>query len=332
MYRTVMVPLDGSPFGECALPLAMSIARRAGARLQLVQVMPLLDSIYTDAPLFIDSTFEKELLEHERASHLGYLQRTAKKLKAAALVSVETIRLEGDIPGMLREQALLANAELVVMTTHARGPVGRFWLGSVADELVRKLPMPVLLVRPGEQHCTPFEPEPELRNILIPLDGQPLAEQMLEPALTLGRLMDASYTLVRVIKPVLPALYPADGAGMAQIAQSLIERTRELQDQLREEAEDYLEKIAAGLRDRGFRVVTRVAIEEKPAPAILNQAQLADLVALCTHGRHGLSRLFAGSVADKVIRGGHLPVLVYRPVEAIRSAEKVDTARTVACH
>lgn len=312
MYRTVMVPLDGSPFGECALPLALNLARRSGAKLQLVQVMPPLGAIYTDAPLFIDSTFEENLREHERASHLAYLERTVKKLKTAAPVAVETVLLEGDIPGLLRQQAGKANADLVVMTTHARGPVGRFWLGSVADELVRKLPMPLLLVRPGER-CTSFEAEPELRNILIPLDGQPLAEQIIEPALALGQLTGARFILLRVIRPVLPVTYPVDGASLAQVAQSLIERTQALQDQLREEAMDYLEKIALGLRGRGFQVQTCVEAEEKPALAILNQAQAADLVALSTHARHGLSRLFVGSVADKIIRGGHLPVLVSRP-------------------
>jgi nucleotide-binding universal stress UspA family protein len=144
-----------------------------------------------------------------------------------------------------------------------------------------------------------------------------LAEQIVEPALALGLLMDANYTLLQVIKPVLPVTYPVEGAGLGQIApvaQALIERTETLHNQLRQQARDYLETIAGGLRQRGFRVLTRVEVEEKPALAILNQAQTADLVALSTHGRHGLSRLFVGSVADKVIRGGHLPVLVYRPV------------------
>jgi nucleotide-binding universal stress UspA family protein len=312
-----MVPLDGSPFGECALPLALSLARRANATLQLVQVMPPLGSIYTETPMFVDSSFEEELREHERASHLAYLERTLKKLHKLAPVPVQTVLLEGDIPNLLRQQALRGGASLVVMTTHARGPMGRFWLGSVADELVRKLPMPVVLVRPGER-CTAFDTEPEPRNILIPLDGTPLAEQVIEPAVELGCLMDANYTLLRVIKPVLPVTYPLEGAGLADVAQSLIERTERFQNQLRQEAQDYLDRVAAGLRQRGCRVVTCVDVEEKPALAILNHAQSSDLVAMSTHGRHGLSRLFLGSVADKVIRGAHLPVLVYRPVEAVK--------------
>jgi len=314
MYRTILVPVDGSPFREAALPLALSMARRAGAMLHLVHVMPPVGTIYSEAPLYIDSSLERELFEHERARHQAYLEQLTKKLGAKAPVVVKTALLAGDIPAMLRNYATEVKANLVVMTTHARGPLGRFWLGSVADDLVRKLSIPVLLVRP-EEAVTAFEPEPAPRRILIPLDGEPLAEQILERAVDLGQLMEADYTLLRVIKPVLPITYTAEGASMAQMARSLIEETGRIQEQIRKEAQEYLEKVAAGLRNRGLKVNTVVEVEDKPALAVLNLASLADLVALCTHGRHGLPRLFLGSVADKVIRGGHLPVLVLRPVE-----------------
>jgi nucleotide-binding universal stress UspA family protein len=317
MYRNILVPVDGSSFGEAALPLALNIARRAGAILHLVHVMPPMGTIYSEAPLYLDTSLEQELFDHQRASHHDYLTRLAHKLGGEAPVVIQTSLLSGDIPALIRSQAAAVEADLVVMTTHARGPLGRFWLGGVADDLVRKLPMPVLLVRPGED-ATRFEPEPVLRHILIPLDGQPFAEQMIEPALELGKLMDADYTLVRVIKPVFPPSYPLEGASMREVAQSLIEQTQAIQAQLIREAHDYLDKIAADLRNRGFRVLARVEVEDKPALAILQEAQSADLVALCTHGRAGLSRLFLGSVADKVIRGGHLPVMVLRPVDVVK--------------
>ena len=57
-------------------------------------------------------------------------------------------------------------------------------------------------------------------------------------------------------------------------------------------------------------------VEEKPADAILHEAEdeHAGLIALETHGRGGLSRLFRGSVTDKVVLGAHVPILVHRPV------------------
>jgi len=317
MYRTILVPLDGSPFGEAALPLAFNLARRAEAILELVHVIPPLATVFSEASLYLESSLEQEIFDFQKARHQEYLTQVTRKLSALGSVVVRTTLLSGDIPSLIRAHADQVHADLVVMTTHGRGPMGRFWLGSVADELVRKLPMPVLLIQPGEA-AAQFEPEPLLRHILIPLDGQPLGEEMIEPALALGRLMDADYTLLRVIRPVLPVTYPTESASLIVVNKSLQEQAQARQEGLRQEAQGYLEKIAGGLRERGFRVVTRVDVQDRPALAILNHAAEIDLVALGTHGRAGLSRLFLGSVADKVIRGSHLPVMVLRPVKTVK--------------
>jgi nucleotide-binding universal stress UspA family protein len=89
----------------------------------------------------------------------------------------------------------------VAMSTHGRGPLSRFWLGSVADALMRRLPVPLLLVRPQEG-APDLSEEPPLRRILIPLDGSALAEEVLAPALALGGLVGAEYTLLWVVRPL----------------------------------------------------------------------------------------------------------------------------------
>jgi nucleotide-binding universal stress UspA family protein len=205
--------------------------------------------------------------------------------------------------------------DLVVMTTHGRGALGRIWLGSVADQLIRDMPMPMLLVRP-EDAAPNLGREAVLNHLLVPLDGSPFAEQILESAVALGSLMDADYTLTRVIKPPCPGGYDFHGSSFGLEAQMLLDQIDRAQEQLRKEAEDYLHGVAERLRERSLRVHTRVEVEEHPAAAILKSATAPaiDLVALETHGRRGLSRLFLGSVADKVIRAASLPVLVHRPL------------------
>ena len=91
--------------------------------------------------------------------------------------------------------------------------------------------------------------------------------------------------------------------------------TRE-QAQAEQSASQYLAALADRLRSQGMSVTTKVMVAESPAAAILEEAVLPriDLIALQTHGRHGLSRLMLGSVADKVVRGAAVPVLVRRPV------------------
>jgi len=317
MYRNILVPLDGSAFGEHALPLALSVAKRAGASLQLVQVLPLVNPIYSELPFYIDDTTEGQILEHQRKVARTYLEETAAKLKKVApSVPITPVVLEGVVETMIRTQVAKQGADLVMLTTHGRGPLARFWMGSVADELVRHLPVPVLLVRPAE-HPPEYEPEPKLKHILVPLDGEPLAEKMLNPAICMGKLMKADFTLLRVVKPVFPYLsYPAAGNGIAQVAESVLENAREVEMQRVNDSQAYLEKVAAPLREHGLVVVTRVEVDESPSHAILKYGASADLIAMETHGRGGLARLFMGSTTDQVIRGKTVPVLIHRPVEA----------------
>jgi nucleotide-binding universal stress UspA family protein len=159
-------------------------------------------------------------------------------------------------------------------------------VGSVADELVCRARVPLLLVR-GSDRAPRVTPEPVLDNILIPLDGSPLAEQVLGPALDLARVMEARCSLLRVVK--LPE---------------------------KAQAEAYLVRLAGGLREQGLEVRTRVVVARHPAEAIVQEAlaQGSNLIALATHGRHGLKRLLLGSVAEKLLRAAASPVLVYRPV------------------
>lgn len=303
MYRSLLVPLDGSAFGEHALPVALGIARRAGASLKLVSVhVPLLamgaDSI---APGSYEA--EARVLEQERA----YLDEVVQRLATVSPVPVTTALVEGPVVAeMLQGQATTAGADLIVMTTHGHGPLSRFWLGSVADEMVRRATTPILLVRPHEK-ALDLASDPVLRHILIPLDGSALAEQVLGHAGALGALMQAEYTLLRVYGPLVDT---GLGAG-SYVTKAGLEPPAE---QLQGEAQKYLDQVAERLTGKGFKVHTQAVLGQHPASVILEAAQRlgVDLIALETHGRRGLARLLLGSVADKVIRGASTPVLVHR--------------------
>lgn len=317
MYRTILVPLDGSPFGEHALPLAVSLAKRAGASLDLMHVMAPFASIYAEGPLFLDDNLVEHIKERERKKQQEYLEEVAGRVRAAVPLTVVTHLPEGDIPGQLCEQAAVENADLIVMTTHGRGPIARFWFGSITDELVRKAPCPLLLVHPSEGPAD-LTRDAAPHHLLLTLDGTPAAEQILEPAAKLAKMAGAHVTLVRVVRPVLTAGYPVMDGSFVEMAGAMAEQIQLMQRQIKQEAADYLDRMAAGLAAQGLEVATRVDVEEQPAAAILHDAAEcgADLVALETHGRRGLGRLIRGSVADKVIRAAPVPVLVHHPVTA----------------
>ncbi len=305
MKPQVLVPLDGSLFSEQALPYACEIARRMGGGLELVMVhrIPIAwASEYGVTPLE-----SEEMGDQVRASELIYLTRVAEGLRQGQCIDVEITLLDGPVALAVKGYARQNAPALVVMTTHGRGGISRAWLGSVADELVRSINIPTLLVRPQRTEATAADTTFTLDHILIPLDGSELSEGIIECALELGSLTGARYTLMQVVAPAVS--YPMlDTVLMPPPAPAN-------EQQLRANAEAYLATIARRLRARGFTVDTSVVVQTQCAPGILEQALAddVDLIAMATHGRTGLKRLALGSVADKVLRGTFVPLLLLRP-------------------
>src|SRR5580765_3950396 len=114
MHRSILVPLDGSAFGEHALPLAISMARRLNASLSLIHVHSLLDATYAELQVF-DNTLDQELRKTER----DYLRWIQKKVQDHLSVEVTIANVDGDIATVVREQAASLRASWVVMTTNA---------------------------------------------------------------------------------------------------------------------------------------------------------------------------------------------------------------------
>jgi nucleotide-binding universal stress UspA family protein len=308
MIRSILVPLDGSRFGEQALPYALTIARRAGARVELIHVHTPLEDAYAEMPI-LNTTLGERVREEAR----HYLRSLGQDLNAQTQLRVTTAFKEGPVPKTIRDHVEEQGFDLVVLTTHARGAFGRFWLGSIADTLVREVRAPLLLVPPAERplpRLGQFAPE----QVLIPLDGSPLAEEILPAALSLGRLFGASYTLLRVIQPLLsvPPIPLGSPGSFAEVARAEAQAVEKIHEELRVQAKEYLDTLAAPLQQEGLSVRTLVATEDQPAQGILNRSGV-DLIAMATHGRRGLNRFFRGSVADKVLRGSPVPVLVQRP-------------------
>jgi len=305
MFQTILVPLDGSPFAEGALPYAAAIARRTGGCIRVVHKHVPRQPVHPDSVLADDPNLDPLTWKSERA----YLDAITRRLVAAGVASVTSALLEGPTVEAIANEVTATKPDLVVMTTHGRGPVARFWLGSVADALVRRLTTPILLIRPADDEATVQEPQLP-RRVLIPLDSSALSENVLESAVSLGCLCGAEVTLLEVVVPV-PLTAPEPG-GLMITSTDLV-----IMEKLQAEARRYVKSVADRLRAHGLTVREQVVVHPHPAAAILEAAVdgKADLIALETHGRGGLGRMFLGSVADKVIRAALCPVLVHRTGE-----------------
>ncbi|HEX6536833.1 MAG TPA: universal stress protein [Gemmatimonadaceae bacterium] len=300
MFRSLLVPLDGSRFAEFALPFAASIAKRTGAALHLVRVhLPVRDAAIPGV-----ADYDAASRAVERADLQCVVQRLQRDWEIGATLSVE----EDPAAQAICARALAVGADLIVMTSHGRTGVSRLWIGSVADAVVRDAAVPVLLLRPRET-TLPIESERLFSDILLPLDGSAGAESIIPHALALGSLGGARYTLLRVVQPWVTPVVAFPEVPVPFLDEQVLERSKAC-------ARAYLGSVADRMRaaDPSADVRTEVVVHELPAVAVLDYLQRGefDLVALTTHGG-GLRRLVLGSVADKLLRGAMAPLLIHRP-------------------
>ena len=309
MSHYVIVPLDGSKLAEEALPLGISLAQKAASAgvVQLVQVIP---SLPQTIVYFPDSDMtSRELYDAYQASAMGYLKQVKKQLYQTG-VSVETHVLDGHAGRTLAKWANREEVSYLVMSTHGRGGISRWALGSVTDQVLHLIERPLIIMRPQTVSDTPLvelsggtlnvTDLPQLKRIVVPLDGTPFAEQVLPHAKKLARAYDAELLLFRATSLMSSGVI---GSDVAVLETKMIEINRN-------KARDYLKGIRFNLEAEGFKVRVKVGVGQ-PTDAILTYAKQvdADLIAISTHAPGAIRRMVMGSVADALIRAGQVPVL-----------------------
>ena len=284
MMKRILVPLDGSDFAEQALSPAVALAIRHRAEIHLLSVVSSAPPVPAH---FADETFLPDWVDQEETTLRGYVERTAAKVAARSEgLRVEAHVSEGRVGEIIREAVEELDIDLVVLTTHGRGLFERAWLGSIADQLVRSLERPILLLPPTENA---FE-ENQIRHVMVPLDGSEAAEAVLD---------------------VLPAVLPAGGGVRLTLASVVVPTPEER----RETAEAYLATVSRRVETEGVGLLkTRVLTGHNAAQGLLHfcKENEVDVLALSTHGRGGIARFLVGSVADKLVRGTGIPVLITR--------------------
>lgn len=307
MYRNILVPLDSSPFAEHALSVALSLGRRASAKLHVTLVHTPMAPSYGEIPADVEAALNSQRLRMEE----DYLETVMGQLrKAAPKLPISSSHPEGPVAETIQEQAIRFGADLILMTTHGRSEIGRYWLGSVADELLRFSTVPLMLVKPHGGGVNLIG-DVTFRHVLIPLDGSPVSEEVVGPALELGRLMEADCTLLRAVEPLTPVLHSRKPAPVPAIS----EDGKRLPAEQMRVAQNYLEGVAQRVRSQAPRVQTAVITGTSAAEAILNEIgpRGIDLVALVMNSRRRVARRVLGSVSDKIVRAANVPILLYHP-------------------
>jgi nucleotide-binding universal stress UspA family protein len=304
MSTNILVPLDGSTLAEQALPTAVSLVKQRHGRLELAFVHePIAVGGFDDTPWNAMSQSMQDLYVTDKAEQLG----------RACAGHVGHALLRGDIEDEISKRARAVNAAMIVMCSHGRIGLSRVLAGSVADGVIQRSNLPVLLLRPAAPGSPTRVPPLDFRKILIPIDTSPYSRQIFDDAIALAKPGNTEFVLLRVVAPVyylmdggLPKGYATGPFDEEATALAVAAAERDVADA----AADFAAR-------SGHDVDGQVVVSEHAGMAIVDYARKfdIDLIAMTTHSSR-LSRLVLGSVTDAVLRSSSTPMLVLRPSAA----------------
>jgi nucleotide-binding universal stress UspA family protein len=306
MYRSIIVPLDGSARSQAALPVAAALAHASGATLDLVRV-----HLDERPDLADDPSWDGMFREGER----NHLESLALAYAGIAGTQVGTALLDPPVVESLVEFAAERSSPLIVMVGRGRTGLRRALLGSTADGIVRAGDTPVIVLRdrgPDDPPAWKASHKP-FGRIVLPLDGSAHAEGAIAHAVAVARATGAKLRFVRVIGPVMTS------AVLSAFAMHPLIPYDESTAIRNDVAEDYLQGVVDRVLAGGEKldVSTEVALGTDAATSILESCRrfAAGLIVLPTHGR-GASRMIVESVGDRVLRDGPDAVMFVKPVRA----------------
>ena len=300
MYKKILVPLDGSATAEAVLTYVHAFAAGFNTGVELVSVIDIgamTTHLAPDRVRHLDS-----IVASEEKKCSSYLANIAERL-APSPTECRTVR--GTPAEIILEATQNKERDtLIAMATHGRSGAKRWLLGSVAEKVLRGANSPLFLVRAAAAKSTP---QGIIDSMVVPLDGSPLAEQILPTVCRWARALDIEVTLLRAFE------FPAAAYIGSEVYLPDYDAMRE---EARQAAAAYLKEKEEFLVGEGVRTVSILTTEGSAADAIITHAQTAPgaLIAMSTHGRSGVQRWLLGSVTEKVVRHADDPVLVVRGV------------------
>ncbi len=303
MYTRILVPLDGSKLAEQALPYVNLLASAFKIQVNLLNVF---DSV---PPQFADpghGLYETQITASYRDNAVDYLEKAGTGLKDSG-VTISCDAHEGNPAVQIINEAEKTSNTLIAMVTHGRSGLGRWVLGSVTDKVLHGAANPLLITHAHEEGTD--SSDVNLKNLVVPLDGSPLADQVLPHVEALAPALGLNVILVRVTASSDEYYRYVDmSAGVNP------ERFEAYAKEAQAEAAHHLQQVKERLIRNGVSSVEERLLNGNAARAILDLVQeTADgLVALTTHGRSGVERWVLGSVTDRLVRHSGQPVLVIR--------------------
>jgi len=322
MFQRIVVLLDGSKGAERAIPVAARLARAFGGSIVFVQVvLPPVDFGKYAAPKVVNS--ERRVFETNQARATSYLAgMMIHHVNVLAGIDADMGVAVGLVPQAICSVARKEQADLILLSTREDSGVKRWLFGSIAQEIVHRSSVPVLVL--NEQSVIPHISHAAYSlQVQVILDGSPMAESVVEPAaqLLVGLSAPAQgiLHLVRVVD--LPM---SSGKWRIQANCDSVQREHASQ-----EAEMYLTRVVnrlykGPLASLGLIVTTSIVDCTDLSKTIINVAESSaktefegacTLIALTIHGRRGLRRQLEGTATKHILGSTRLSLLTAYPQE-----------------
>ncbi|MBA2452885.1 MAG: universal stress protein [Chloroflexia bacterium] len=298
MSSTIVVPLDGSPAAESAIPFAILLARRSNAPLMLTSVVAVSGEFASWLNTGVDqSDSEIGAWVEDRRIYLTSLIDALEGDDVHAHVSV------GRPTNMLIEFIDSVENPIVVIASHGEAVPDEGSAGRHTFRLIHHLACPMVIVPTRSDGGT--QSMPDVTRVVLPLDGSEFSEAALTATTSILGELSPSLHLVHVIDN--------ESAGSRIARQGLV---GDYLEAAREERSTHLQEIAETLTGRGF-ITTWEVREGPPAEQIALAATEANasMIAMPTHGRDGGAQTLLGSTAEAVLHISRLPLLLVHPNE-----------------
>lgn len=302
-FRRIIVPLDGTPIAERALPYVQYMASWFNADVTLLHVLfrPQRPQTGNDSVVYPDTL-------HDRGHSLAtaYLAEVARELTEAGLAT-RTVVVAGDTVKVITAHAAHGAFQLIAMGRNARPLLSRLWQESITERLTAESRVPLLIVN-SRLNREKYDVPPKPRGLVVALDGSGTARRAIPYALSLAAAGSLSVTLLHVARGKRRANQES-AAASAERANGTGSSGRRL------------EILAHRFQDVGIPVRTMVRYGP-PARTIVNvQDELRDqIVVIAARSRRGLRRTFLRGVVDRVIQEAADPVIVV-PVRGWRQRD-----------
>ena len=293
-FRKILVPVDFSEPSRKALTYGLILASQFKAKLILAHIVPESSALAYAFPI---ETFVIEREQRDKANR--EIQKLVPAEHAAGLdlqTVVKTGHIDVELLGMVKDEAI----DLVIMGTHGRRYLGRWFIGSVTEHLLRRVPVPVLTVSHVDTERHAITGDVMLERVLYATDLSDASSIGMKYATELARSFGAQLTVVHVVDQLDGMLW---GPGAVTWLEG--ERVKLVQEMRKKLAEFVSHEKPSDMK------VEALVLEGKPLERILEfaQSQRMDMIVLNLQSKGILERAFLGSTAERVVRLAQIPVL-----------------------